>query len=356
MYAPLKFVEQMENYIQIPDARGMEQIVNAKAMKFAEDFLKEHRSDFYHDCGAMRDSSATKIDIKEYLRIYGNFCRTIGAQGGMDSINDFFDLMGYYDVRNIWRKNKLSYLIDNDLFDTLMNMETPKLAPVDCLAKLPANCFYIDYNGKGSEICENLEGTFITTDETSDELNIVLTHLVNSEKLGRELIISTVYRLPYNSCDKFIPSVPAYESNMIECEDGIVRNVNEKKLSKIIYNFLVYLHAANKDVQVSERTRKNHEVIQTTIKNKFREVKEFEVGFTYGRTIRQNDTKIKYVGDKKQKGVASGTKSSHYRSAHWHHYWTGSGNDRKLIIKWVEGVFVNGGRDEAENVQVHKVK
>lgn len=358
MYAPLKFIEQMERYIKVPNARGMETVVNAKAMKFAESFLKEHRSTFYHDCGAIRSSSETKMDINEYHKICNNFFRVIGVQGGMDSLDDFFDLMGYYDVRNIWRKNKLSYVIDNDLFDTLINMETPKLAPVDCLSKLPANCFYIDYNGKGSEICENLEGTFITTDETSEELNIVLTHLVNSEKLSRELLISTVYRLPYDgdSSDKFIPNIPSYEDNKIMCEDDIVRNVNEKKLSKIIFNFLVYLHAANRDVQISERTRKNHETVHTTIKNKFREVKEFEVGFTYGRTIRSGDTRVKYVGGEKPNGVANSPKSSHYRSAHWHHYWVGSGEDKQLIIKWVEGVFVNGGKDEAENVQIHKVK
>lgn len=55
-------------------------------------------------------------------------------------------------------------------------------------------------------------------------------------------------------------------------------------------------------------------------------------------------------------GVAHSPKSSHYRSAHWHHYWVGSGEDKKLIIKWVEGVFVNGGKEEAENIQIHKVK
>ena len=44
------------------------------------------------------------------------------------------------------------------------------------------------------------------------------------------------------------------------------------------------------------------------------------------------------------------------RSAHWHHYWTGSGDNKELIIKWVDGVFVKGSKDEAEKVVIHKVK
>ena len=55
-----------------------------------------------------------------------------------------------------------------------------------------------------------------------------------------------------------------------------------------------------------------------------------------------------------QNGTGS-PKSAHYRSAHWHHFWTGSGDDKKLIIKWVDGVFVNG-KAEQDAAVVHTLK
>lgn len=357
MYSPLKFVEQMESYLRIPNSRSMESIVNAKSMKFADEFLDSSRHELFHDFGIIRDSivdDKPKV-FNKYSNKHSNFCKLIGIEG-VQATEDFIDMLIYYDARRIWRKNKLVYLIDDKFFDTLCNMNLPKLAPVDCMTKLPANCFYIDYNGRGDEICKDLNGTFILTDESDTELVIILLHLVGSKILNRELLISTCYRLPLNGTDKFIPSSGIGRTSTIECEDGVVRVVDEDKLCQFIFNFLIYLHAANRDVEISERTRQNHEKVQKNIRNKFREVKEFEVGFIYGKSISKDAKRVKYIGKAEENGVAHSPKSSHYRSAHWHHYWVGSGEDKKLIIKWVEGVFVNGGKEEAENIQIHKVK
>ena len=358
MYPPLKFIEQMEEYFRLPATRSMEGIINAKAMKFVEEYMKTNRSQLFHDYGTTREiGDASEVAIQTYTDTYKKFCKMLGIADGMESIHDFIDLLLYYDVRNTCRKNKLSYLIDNDLFGTLINMEPPKLAPMDCMTKLPASCFYIDYNGNGNEIMKDLDGTFIITDKDDEEMNIILVHLVHSKTLNRELLITSVLRLPSMDSDKFGTSITLQAKDLsILCEDGISRVIDEQKMWKFLFNFLIYLHAANRDVEISERTRQNHEKKIDTIKNKFREVKEFEVGFTYGRSIRQGATRIKYVGEKPESTSGGSPKSSHYRSAHWHHFWTGSGENKELIIKWVEGVFVNGGKDEAEKVQLHKVK
>jgi hypothetical protein len=358
VYPPLKFVEQMENYITLYNARSQESLINNLSMKYADEFISKNRNKIYHDFGELRqfgDSSKNKEIVDFYTRATTGYCLSLGVQNGMDSINDFVDLMIFYDARRLWRKNKLSYLVDNALFETLMTMETPKLAPVDCLTKLPANCFYIDYNGMGSELMEDLDGSFVLTDESDEELNIILLHLIHG-KNNKELFVTTVHRLPLNGAEKFIPNGDSTAKSTFVCEDGVERTMRDGILAKFVYNFLIYFHAANRDVEISERTRQNHEKVQKTIKNKFREVKEFEVGFTYGRSISKDAKRIKYVGKADANGVSHSPKSSHYRSAHWHHYWVGSGEDKKLIIKWVEGVFVNGGKEEAENIQVHKVK
>lgn len=357
LYTPLAFVEQMEHYFKIANAPSQEMLVNQIAIQRAESIIKSDRNQVYSDFGVMRLGNRKAMKpIKERLTpAYEGFMRGVGIPYGFE-LEDFIAMLVYYDVRRIWRKNKLSYLVDATLFDKLSNMKLPKLAPTDCLAKLPAECFYVDYNGVGSKICEDIEGTFITTANDGEYLRLTLVHLLNSEKLKRKLIFTTAYSLELSESERFIPN-SSYENSIseIECEDGVIRHVDEVKLVTFLYNFLIYLHASNKDVQISERTRKNHDKPVKTIKNKFKEVKEFEVGFTYGKAIKANQVRVKYVDDKENTSEhKKRTVSSHYRSAHWHHYWTGSGADKKLIIKWVDGVFVNG--DEAKNVQVHKVE
>lgn len=360
VYPPLKFIEQMERYFQVPNQRGMESVVNMKAINLAKTYMNLHRSEFFSDYGSVRDLGRLSNDVMtEYQSSALKFTKALGLSMSFDSISDFFDLMLYYDTREIWRYNKLSYIVDESLFDNLLVMDTPKLAPMDCLSKLPANCFYIDYNQCGDKIMKDLRGTFVNTSLNGDELNIVLVHLINSNSIDRVLLLTSVLRISDINLDKFgtditksAPDVP------IVCEDGVTRVISESKMWHFLLNFLIYLQASNRDVVVSERTRKNHEKSQKVIKNKFREVKEFEVGFVYGKTISKDAERVRYVGENsgKDEGVVTRPVSSHYRSAHWHHYWTGSGDNKELIIKWVDGVFVKGSKDEAENVVIHKVK
>ena len=358
MYEPLKFVEQMEGYIQIPNQRNVETLLNNKAIALAKSYMSSHRTKLFHDYGVSRKlGSLSRDELMQYQVDASRFMKTLGIEVGFDSLDDFLDLMLYYDTRELWRKNKLSYLVDEALFNELIVMNTPELAPMDCLTKLPASCFYIDYNGQGNQIMKDLIGTFINTSNNDGELNIALIHLVHSNSINRVMIATSVLRISDTESVKFgtdiINSTPDVD---IPCEDGITRTISESSMWRFLLNFLIYLQASNRDVSVSERTRKNHEKPQKTIKNKFREVKEFEVGFTYGRTISKDAERVKYIGKSDKTGVVTRPISSHYRSAHWHHYWVGSGEDKKLIIKWVEGVFVNGGKEEAKNIQVHRVK
>ena len=355
MYPPLKFVEQMEHYVELDDKSRSEEFANDLAIQFAEDFIAQNRSKLYHDFLSMH-SFPTYAKIKKieefYAPIKADFCKKLEVVDVLQ-LAEFLLLMIEYDIRGTWRKNKLSYLVDDELLKILMTMEVPKAFATDCLTKLPANCFYIDYNGMGSEFMEGFDGSFIITDKTDEELNMVLIHLFRG-KSGRELYFTTACFTKLNGKNKFdlVSDINAKET--FTDEEGTERTFYIGKYMSFIYNFFVYLQASNRDVEISERTRQNHTKPVQTIKNKFREVKEFEVGFVYGRTIGKDKKRIKYVGEAKGTGVHS-PKASHYRSAHWHHYWVGSGDDKRLIIKWIEGIFVKGNGDEAKNIRVCKV-
>ena len=85
------------------------------------------------------------------------------------------------------------------------------------------------------------------------------------------------------------------------------------------------------------------------VKNKFRELRQYDLGYKISTPI-PNKSK-----SSESKSGTGSPKSAHYRSAHWHHFWTGSGDDKKLIIKWVDGVFVNG-KAEQDVAVVHTLK
>lgn len=363
MYPPLRFIEQVEGYIQLPTQRQFETLVNTRAMNFIGSYFEGNRDKFYHDyIGYRLKSDANKfVDMSKYRDLCTKFYKSIGVEcKTFEDLDDFLNLAIYYNTRSDWRANKLSYIVDNKLFDTFMEMSYVKSAPVDCITKLPSSCFYIDFNNRGSEICEGLLGSFLISSQGDTDTSLLMVHLIKSKKLSRILYLTTPYYLGHDGCDTFAPPISII-NNEILCEDGTTRVIDSKKLSKFLFNFLLYLSSVNKDVEISERTRKNHSNTENkVIKNKFREVKEFEVGFTFGKTIKKDAVRVKYVDegdDDKTKPKVKGTsKCSHYRSAHWHHYWVGSGDEKKLVTKWVRGVFVNTGKPASKNVKVHKVK
>lgn len=362
MYPPLKFIEQMEGYFTLPLNRELEGIINNKAIEYFESYMKINRGNLYHDMISVRGSLdySEELIVNKYNKLYNDFRKKVGIEGKLESIDDFLEIFTYFDIRNIWRQNKLAYILDRNLFRTLLDMQLPKFAPIYCLSNLPASCFYIDYNGMGNKIMQDLDGTFISFAKSGNEMNIVFTHLINSKKLSKKLLANSFLKLLLDDgvdlSKKFkTDALSKCSDTSVLCEDGITRVMHEGTLFRFMINFLVYLHASNRDVEISERTRQNKVKSTDTIKNKFREVTEYEVGFTYRKSISQNNKRIKYVGDKTKQSRGTSI-SSHYRSAHWHHYWTGSGENKKLIIKWVEGVMVNADKPLSSNVNVYKVK
>ena len=119
--------------------------------------------------------------------------------------------------------------------------------------------------------------------------------------------------------------------------------------------FVVYLSAINAEIEpvtkgsiVTRQAGKKPVIRQgrTEISN---------VGYRLGNTIRASKTEkatIKYVGEHSQ----GSQKSPHIRRSHFHSFWTGSGEDKALIVKWVNTIFVHGNENNNDISTVHKVK
>lgn len=135
-------------------------------------------------------------------------------------------------------------------------------------------------------------------------------------------------------------------------EAAIKRNASEIALRTAQFlQFAVYLCAINAEVEPITRGA----VVRREAQRKYaaREKTEISaVGYKIGAAIRKEAEKDKvvYVGDH-----AKGSKKSpHIRRSHFHSFWTGSGEDKKLIVKYISTIFVHGG--DSENSTLHDVK
>ena len=117
--------------------------------------------------------------------------------------------------------------------------------------------------------------------------------------------------------------------------------------------FIVYLSAINAEITpLTKGAVVKRQAGKREYKPRERS-EQSEVGYRIGATIRKSlnsREKIVYVGEH---GKGS-PKSPHIRRSHFHSYWTGSGDNKELIVKWVNTIFVHGGDDN--NSTVHNVK
>ena len=69
---------------------------------------------------------------------------------------------------------------------------------------------------------------------------------------------------------------------------------------------------------------------------------------------REEREKVVYIHDDNTAQKQGTPKSPHVRRSHFHSYWTGSGDDKQLIVKWVNTIFVKG--DSKNRTTIHDIK
>lgn len=94
----------------------------------------------------------------------------------------------------------------------------------------------------------------------------------------------------------------------------------------------------------------------STIKDRYAEIRKWDVGARYGAAIRQYRKKESLpVSDEKAHGTHASPRP-HMRRGHWHNYWTDPKSDpgqRKLALKWTPPTII--GADEDAPVVLHIV-
>ena len=363
MYAPLQLLEQIKNYIQIINGQSQEKEFNKNLIKWMDKRCEDEkwRMRFIHDFVMSRpyviNGGKMPIEMQGYWDIEKqDLTKCISGLVYNPNDEDFFGHLMQLYINTNWRFHKLAYKIEPYFVNEFLNMKTPDSFLLDRITNLPSECFYVDYSNSAIEVCENLEGSFFITKRDTDGLYLEAMSLIRMNN-GRVMPVFTQWcinlsDIPEDEIGNVVIGTHPKTAVEVECEDGVSRHMDESKLFTLYINFLMYLHVNNRDIEVSEQSKTTVvKPINKNIepKNKFKEVREYKLGYKYVNTIKKT-----IIGNKSYEKTGR-TVSSHFRSGHWHHYWTGHGEDKKLVLKYVEGTWVNGKKEE-KVAQVRRIK
>lgn len=251
-------------------------------------------------------------------------------------------------MNNWWYGGRQIYRFDEDLTVALESQTKDDLnISLDILEQLPCMDFFVERYVEDTQSC----GFFFTIIEHF----VLISEVFNGGRMEsamldlnmgdtiKDIIMSTVK-------DSTIEEIPAEYREI--SEDELVAQIPEyaKRASEML-QYVIYLSAQNSDIEgVTSRA-----IIHRTAQRKISSSKKTEianVGYRIGSAIRaaKDTPRVIYDGEH-GKGAP---KSPHIRRSHFHSYWVGSGENKELVVKWVNTVFVNGNKIDISTV--HEVK
>ena len=268
----------------------------------------------------------------------------------MHSIVPCFAIAGF---SGIWKYNKTVYEPDYDFSKALLGTTKLRVYP-HMIKHLPFNTFYLDFSK--NKLFE-YAGFFVQV-KVYDSGTIRIVSLPTEYNFSH--IPVEEYEKPTVYADSFW-----LKSEMFNIENGIsyfdydlrkdemwtcdsfktqwfTGGVSNYRL--FLLQFLMYLSSKEPDIVESPDTISTYKP-SPVVRNKYSEVRKWDVGCRYGEKIRSFE-KREY---NYQTGISErdnqGAKRPHIRKAHWERYHIGKGR-KDIITKWKEPVFVNGDCDD----------
>lgn len=363
MYLPLRLMNQIESMVIVAGNPKLRARANDLMLRVSELFWSKDRAEKYVKSKVEwnRACNGTFCMFPDYIEDVEKYMNSYISRTGLmlSNTGDFLYQNQFYLIRNEWSKNKRVYKIDNDMMLQLCSMKIPAKVPLKSMAFLPSKCFYIDYNGL-CPFCKEAEGAFITYDIYNNSILWSISNVIDGKRIQ---CVHTDFALEVSDVDDIKNmqcsiSLSNFREKFVTMtlENDIKITISDAGCVRFFINFCLYLFSVNSDVEYTERTRNIYRK-KSTVRNTLKEVEEFGVGFKYGRRISASTVKTKYVGEKSKSSEQKRGYSSNFRSAHWHHYWVKDDEnpgEKKLIMKWLEGTFVRGNRED-NSVRINKV-
>jgi len=252
-------------------------------------------------------------------------------------------------VNNWYYSGRQVYRFDDALSEILSD-QTKDDMEIDAtvIEQLPCNNFYIARKFKDSE------GFFATVKLENNQYELIFSEVDKAEKINSMFIPleqgKTIRQTLIEIAREDVGGLPDFE-------DGV--NKATLELSEKL-QYIIYLSATNAEITpvtkgavvrktTTPKASTNAPKTKTEISN---------VGYRVGSAIRkakESTTRTVYVYDKETEHKGT-PKSPHLRRSHFHSFWTGSGDSKKLMVKWVNTIFVNSGKEDNITTTVHDVK
>lgn len=285
------------------------------------------------------------------------------------------DFFGEYLVLNRWRKSKIVYKIDNEFFHEVKNTGNLKISK-PMFEHLPVYTMYFDLydvenigDFKGAWVDINRKGDdflFSAYMVTDGSISKVQTHAFFSYYCGfrffnNEEMEMDLKEALHDVTDTFhINDYRTFDMNT----GAVIRQPLDKsddhraEIVTAILQILQFLHADIEDIMENNITKSTYRP-SATIKNKFSEIRMWDVGVRYGKAIKFAKKQVEQamkeenedISDSKERKTRKPVRP-HIRSAHWQRYHVGEGR-KQIKINWIPPVYVCGGREIA--VTIHKV-
>ena len=260
----------------------------------------------------------------------------------------------------IWKYNKVVYEPDYDFSKALLGTNKLRVYP-ELIKHIPFNTFYLDFSKNG---LFDYEGFFV-------QVKVYDTGTIRIVSLPTENNFSNIPAEKYETNPSVYADAFWISSEKFSVENGMyyfdfdlnrdfIRTSDSyntqwfigglSKFRLFLLQFLMYLSSKEPDIRESPDTVNTYRP-SVTIKNKYSEIRKWDIGCRYGEKIRCFDKnrcfRVNTAGYSSQS-----SKRPHIRKAHWERYHIGKGR-KDIISKWKEPVFINGDyNDITTNIHV----
>lgn len=259
-----------------------------------------------------------------------------------------------------WRLSKEVYVIDEELKNILFEQDGELDVPDEILLQLPYPCFYVELPNTYYR-ADKIHGFFVTLEYDINNGDRELKPVFLTEDGD---IFSYSIHIGAKTIEE---SVDMFDKQALENTNGnkelkrlALRAMQDSAETKIflkqILQVILYILAQNAEISPSSEqmfiTKRGK-----TIKDKYSEIRKWDVGVRIGSAIRQH--KMREQSEQTEHNQSErNTPRPHMRRGHWHHFWTGpkaQPEERKLILKWLSPMTVAANPDDTPIV-IHKVE
>lgn len=355
-------LEALEHLKQIQPGTGMttgEAVANY--YDYLSDFFSEYdsvfkeatREEFYnwvrsldfcnpHYNGKFKTLNHNLLTNNDFSKMFLGFDLKDFDEVNLSLTSEWLD--GFYmpEIINKWQNNKLVYHFDPHFCEALMNTNELSVSYYQ-LTHLPSNNFYVDVSS--CPILYPLVGAWTDVIVKGNYFDIYVVMLRNDYMKFSWHIYGN---FKDGKIDFAIPKAPPeIYSPWEENKEQNPNKMNREGLVTLILQLFNYLYVKKPDmVETTTSTYKHSDVV----KNKYSEVRSYDLGNYYGyktrkvlKEIRRNSKRPHHNVEKRH--VHHKPPRPHFRSAHWQLYHVGKGRT-ETEIKWIEPIFVGGKTEE----------